>query len=823
MKVVLSWLRDFVDLDEAPEDLRETFDDLGLVVDGVERVGEGLDDVLVSRVVSIAPINGADKIRLVGVDAGDGVVEVVCGAWNFDVGDLVPFVPAGSSLPGGVVIARRQMRGVTSNGMLCSARELRLADDHQGLLILDTALAPQVGRRLVDALGLAPDVVFDVTVEGNRPNAWSVEGVARDLSTRLSRPAHEPVSAAPDPGEATSSRAGARLDAPDLCGRLTVSVLSDVVVGASPAWVARRLTYAGMRPINNVVDASNLVMLELGQPTHPYDAARVAGRTIGARRAVPGETVVTLDGVARSLATAGRGLGDTGEDCVIVDGDDKVIGLAGVMGGESSEITTSTTEVLVEAAFFDAMGIARTSKRHGLRTEASARFERGVDPDLALRAVGRMVSVLRESSPTTRWLANPLDLRGTLPVPSTVELSSADVARALGTELDRDEYESHLRGLGFTLDREGDVTRVTAPGSRPDVRGGLAGRADVIEEIARLHGYRRLPRHTPTWPEPGAVSDRLLHRRRMRDALVDLGGFEAWTPTLISDDEFDLAGAERERVRVANPLTADESVLRPTMITGLVRAWGRNLDRGTGDVVLCELGVVFAHPSEGGSRATRGGAGGTVQLELPREDEFVTVVLGRPDDDAATAVALWSALRERLGLSGVVARTNASAPALWHPTRVADLVDRASGALLGRVGEVDPGLVERLAPAATGRRAGLLELSVDAIGDPARATRVADVVVVPSRYPSAIIDLAFVAPDALHADDLAQALRDASDLVEDVALFDVYRGAGLADATRSVAYRVRLSSPDETLGESVVAEQRRRLIDAGAAVGAALR
>ncbi|HVB71170.1 MAG TPA: phenylalanine--tRNA ligase subunit beta [Acidimicrobiales bacterium] len=823
MRIPLSWLREYVDLPESAEELRPLLDELGLVVDAVETVGEGLDDVVVARVDEIRAIDGADKIRLVTVDAGAGPVEVVCGAWNFEVGQHVPLAPVGAVLPDGTAIARRKMKGITSNGMLCSGRELRMGDDHAGLLVLDSLMSPRVGQRLAEALGIEPDTVFDITVEGNIPDAWSVVGVARNLATKLGRTLREPVMAAPESTEATSAYAAAGIDAPDLCGRLTVSVLRNVIVAPSPAWVVRRLQNSGMRAISNVVDASNLVMLEMGQPTHPYDAHKVADRTLRVRRARPGETLVTLDGVERQLATPGRGLGDTGEDCVIVDGHDDVLGLAGIMGGATSEISAATTEVLVEAANFESMGVARSSKRHSLRSEASARFERGVDPELALRAVGRFVAVLRESVADLEWLADPLDERGTVATPPTVELRPDDVRRALGVELDPDHYERDLTGLGFVVTHDGDRTFVTAPTARPDIRGGIAGRADVIEEVARLYGYGRLPRHAPTWPEPGGLTPRQVLRRRVRDTLVDLGVFEAWTPTLVSDEQFDLLNAGQPRVRITNPLSSDESVLRATMVTGLVMAWGRNVDRGNGDVMLGEFGVVFTHPDLCATpRLTRGGAGGTVELVLPGENERVTIVLGRPDDDAARAVALWSVVAERLGLERVVLKSVDQPMTGWHPTRSASLVDARSGAVLGVVGEIDPDFVTQLAPSA-GRRVGLVDLDLDALADSQRASRSADFVSEPSRYPSASVDLAFVTPRAVAAYDLQGALRAASDLVESIELFDVYEGSSLPPGTRSLAFRVSFSSRDATLSDSEIGAHRERLISAAAGLGATLR
>ena len=822
MKIPLSWLREFVDLPESVAQLSAVLDDLGLVVEGVELVGEGLEDVVVARIDEIRPIEGADRVRLVSVDAGNGPLDIVCGATNFAVGNHVPLAPIGAVLPGGFEIALRTMRGVTSNGMLCSARELRLSDDHEGLYLLDDVIEPVVGQPLLDALGITPDVVFDISIEGNRPDAWSVRGVARDLATRLGRELRSPRLAAPDDTEDSSTFAAAAIADPDLCGRLTVSVLRQVVVRPSPAHLARRLAMAGMRPISNVVDASNLVMLELGQPTHPYDAAHVARRSIGVRRARAGETLTTLDDVVRNLAQAGRGLGDTGEDCVIVDGEDRVIGLAGIMGGASSEISAATTDVLLEAAFFDPMTIARSSKRHALRSEASNRFERGVDPELALEAAARFVALLRESNPEVRWMARPLDVRGSLPVPPTVTLRDGDLVRSLGVEIDAVAVRRILQGLRFDVVGDGPW-EVTAPSARLDVREGAAGRADVIEEIARLYGYSRLPRRTPTWPEPGGLSERQRLRRRLRDTVVDLGVHESWTPTLGSDDDFDLVNPGGARVRVTNPLASEESVLRSSMLVGLVRAWGRNAERALGNVVLGELGTVFTHPGVAASpRHTRGGVAGAVSLALPQENERLTVVLGREGDDARTAVATWAAIATRLGIHDVVVRSSAEVPRGLHPTRSAHLVERGTNRLVGYVGEVDPTLIDALVSVAP-RRLGVLDLDLDVLFDLALDAQLDQYVTVPARFPVAIVDLAFVAAQDLHATDLAEVLMAASDVVEDVTLFDVYRGDAMAAGTRSLAYNVRFTSPEKTLSEADVAAARAALIEAARALGAELR
>ncbi|MBU6495845.1 MAG: phenylalanine--tRNA ligase subunit beta [Acidobacteria bacterium] len=819
MRVPLKWLNEFVDLPASLDELIAVMDDLGLVVEGVERVGEGLGDVIVARVDEIHSIEGADRIRRVVVDAGEGPLEIVCGAMNFTVGDFVPLAPVGAVLPGGFEIARRTMRGVVSNGMLCSGRELGLSEDHGGLLILSPSSRP--GEALLDNLGVEPDVVLDISIEGNRPDAWSLLGVARDLATRLRHPLRFPAVATPGESGETRESAHVEIEAPDLCGRFTLSLIRGVRVGPSPEQLARRLTLAGMRPISNVVDASNLVMLELGQPTHAYDADLVARRTLRARVARPGETLTTLDGVTRPLAQPGRGLGDSGDDLVIVDGDDVIHGLAGIMGGEIGEIRESTTEILLEAAFFDPMTIARASKRHGLRSEASHRFERGVDPELALFAAARFVHLLRESVPNLEWVNHPLDVRGEIPERSRVTLTDHDVERALGVALERSEVVRLLEGLNFTVRDEGDLD-VVAPSARLDIRLGAAGRADVIEEVARLYSYTRLPRRTPSWPAPGGWSSTQRLRRRAREAVVTLGGHEVWTPTMIAESDAALTHPHARRVVVANPLSAEESVLRPSLLPGLLRVAARNAERGLGGALFVEMGVVFTHPDDAQvRRRDRGGAGGVLQVDLPVETEHLTVLGAREGDDAVIAVATVRTLLARLGLSGVAVESSEDAPAGWHPTRHARLIDSESGRELGRVGEVDPDLVRLIHPES--RRLGLFTLDVPALHQLERDRRRDDRAIVPSRFPAAAMDFALVTPNEVGADELGRVLAQASPLVESVTLFDVYRGESLGADRRSLAFSVRFVSTERTLSDADLDTARRSLVEAAAARGATLR
>jgi phenylalanyl-tRNA synthetase beta chain len=844
VRAPLSWLRDFAPFPDDIRGLTAALDDLGLVVEEVERVGEGLESIVVSQVTEITPIEGADKIRRVVVEAGEGPLEIVCGATNFAVGDRVPLAPVGAVLPGGFEIGRRKMRGVESNGMLCSGRELGISDDGEGLLVLGEDVAAAPGTPLTDALGLREDIVFDITVEGNRPDAWCMAGIARDLAARLGLPFALPEPPAPAPsGIPVTDTARASVEDLDLCPRLTVSVLSDVVVGPSPRWIAERLTLAGMRPINNVVDASNYVMLERGQPTHPYDIARLGGRGLIVRRAEAGETVETLDGVTRTV-------GDTGADCLICDGDNVPVGVAGIMGGASSEIAASTTEVLLEAAYFTPMAIARTSKRLGLRTEASARFERGCDPWGIEAAVHRFSQLLAESTPGLMVCEGTIDILGAVPETFTLAVPIARVQRQVGVPLTGDQIAALLDPIGFTTSAgDGADLTVLVPTNRPDVRPAPYGIDDVIEEVARMFGYANIPPHTPTWPQPGHLTPLQRSRRLVKSVLGGLGASEGWTNTFVSEEAHRRVGLRGPAVRVSNPLIAEEPFLRRSLMPGLLGALAYNADRRQGSIRLYEVGVVFSHPDEGEPRVVeRSGTGGSHKALLPGERELLSAVFAYDDDDARSAVAAWRVLADAFRVSGVrlVAPgtgtgtgTGAGAgagagelPAVLaglHPTRAAQLV--ADGTTIGAVGEIDPGvatdfgLTHASGTGTVARRIGWLEVDLGLLFDDRVVARRAMVAAAVSRFPSSDIDLALVVDDGTPADVVADVLGAAAgDLLESVTLFDVYRGPRIGEGKRSLAFRLRFCSLDHTLTDDEVGALRARCIEAAVAeVGAVLR
>ncbi len=818
MRVPLSWLREYAPVGDDVDRLSETLDDLGLVVEGIERIGEGLGDVVVAEVREIAPIEGADRIRRVVVDDGHGPVDVVCGAWNFAVGDRVPLAPVGSVLPGGFAIGRRKLRGVESNGMLCSSRELALGEDHQGILVLGADGAderPRPGTPLLTALGLEPDVVFDVAVEANRPDALCVTGVARDLAARLRVPFALPE---PPPLPSMADRAADGLvavECPDLCPRFTARVLSGVVVGPSPRWLARRLERAGMRPINNVVDASNYVMLELGQPTHPYDRDRLVGGRLVVRRARAGERITTLDGVERVLGQAGPGLGDTGEDCVICDGSGAPVALGGIMGGASSEIGPDTRTVLLEAAYFAPLAVARTSKRLGLRTEASVRFERGCDPEGIDRAVARLCEVLSLSA-GPQFAVEPVavDVRGDVPKPQRVRVRTGRVNALLGTELGADDVSDALVPLGMAVERaEGDVLEVTVPTFRPDIRPAPHGEADIAEEVARTSGYARLPRTRPAWPQPGRLTDRQRERRRLREVAVGLGAFEVWTSAFATAAEHALGGAGVDAVEVTNPLVAAEDRLRTSLAPGLVGALRYNEERRSSGLRLFEVGSVFAAGSADDPRG----------VPVHTVERFALALAG-VGDDAWSAVAAWRLTARALRVADWSIRhgvPGSPAPAPLHPFRSGVLSCRSpkgSSVEVGVVGELHPEVAVSLGlrdGAGRAVRVGWLDLDLDVLLDPAAVARRSDQAAAVSRFPSSDVDLAFVVDDQVPAAAVRATLSEAGgEATESVTLFDVYRGPSVPDGTRSLAFRVRLCSQDHTLTDAELAERRSAMIAA---------
>ncbi len=803
MKVLASWLGEMFDGPVDPAAIAAAFDDLGTPVEEETRLGEGLDGIEVVRVLALRPHPNADKIQLVDVDRGDGeALQICCGAFNMAVGDLVPLTTLGTVMPGGLEIARRKLRGEWSNGMLCSARELGLGDDHAGILVLPDPF--DLGTPIATALGIEADVRWELEINPNRPDAMSVAGLARDVAAKVGVgfvPPEPPV-AAPDDGQPVAwgdQGAGGRraaalngggevavdIASPDGCGRFVARVLRGVDPAAtSPAWLERRVTELGMRPISALVDISNYVMLELGQPNHPYDLAKVAGGELRVRRAVAGEEIVTLDDVTRTC---------TGDDLLITDGVDVPVGIAGIMGGAGCEIGPDTTEVLLEMAWFEPTSISRTSRRIGLRSEASARFEKGVDPAGIQRAADRFCQLAAEICGATTE-AVQVDARGQLPARPPIRVRTARVNALLGTELNPAAIAGLLGPIGFTATAVGEDHDVDVPTWRFD----SATEIDVVEEVARHFGYRNIPTRELTEPRAGRLAERQQVRRSIRRLLCGLGLAEVQPLPFLAPGQLARTGLDPAGIELVNPLVAEESVLRTALRPGLVAAVARNHARRQLGVGLWEIGHVFLSPAEGSV--------------LPDEREHLAVIMaGR---EAPAAVEVWQVLAELLRLASPTVE-NAVLAGL-HPTRAARCL--ADGKAYGVVGEIDPTV---LAGFDVSERVAYLEVDLGALFDASRRSSAYRQI---SRFPASDIDLAFAVADGVSASAVEATLADADELVWSVRLFDTYRGAGLAEGTRSLAFALRLQAQDRTLTDGEVAEVRDRLI---AAVveghGAALR
>ncbi|MGQ0433958.1 MAG: phenylalanine--tRNA ligase subunit beta [Microthrixaceae bacterium] len=769
MKVLLSWLRDFAPFEGDPVALGEEMSDLGMAVESLDHIGEGLGGIVVARVLETRPVDGANKIHLVVVDAGDGEpLEVGCGAFNMVAGDLVPLATMGTTMPSGMEIGRRKMAGVWSNGMLCSAAELGLGADHGGIFILPSHLEP--GTAFTEAMGIERDVLYDLEINPNRPDAMSVAGVARDLAARMGVPFTLPTpSAATVPADHVHRVTVEVLD-PDRCGAFEARVLRDVTVGPGDPRMATRLALMGMRSISNVVDVSNYVMLELGQPNHPYDLAKVAGPGFRVRVARDGERLTTLDGVERAL---------TAEDLLICDGDDRPVGLAGIMGGASSEIDDATTDVLLEMAWFHPIGIVKSSRRHKLRSEASARFEKGTDPEVIDLAMRRFATLL--GSPLEEGVASA---SGTLPDRRPVRVRTTRVARLLGTDLGVERIAELLDPIGFATTRVGDDLDAVIPSWRYDA----ASEIDVIEEVARHHGYSNLGRTLPRAATTGTLTPHQLERRRLRATLVGRGLSEAMPMPFLAPGELARCGLDDDGITIANPLVAEQSVLRTSLLPGLVGAVAYNWSHRNHGVRLFEIGHTFRRPI-------------STDAVLPDEREVLAAVLAGAD--ATEAVHLWHVVAETLGLRDAVVH-NTAVPGL-HPTRAARLL--LDGQEIGHLGEIDPGVLEAHD---VGERVGYLEVDLTTLVDvPHGEHRYRPF----SLYPSSDIDLAFEVSDDVPASVVHDLIATAGgDLVWSVRLFDVFRGDSIAAGHRSLAYTLRLQASDRTLTDAEVAEVRSAII-----------
>lgn len=781
MNISYRWLRALAPgITEPPHELAHRLAMLGAPVDEVVELGAGLEDVVVARVEAVRPHPNADRLRLCTVDAGGGeALQVVCGAPNVEPGRYYPFAAVGATLPGGIAIRKAKLRGELSEGMLCSARELGLGRDHTGLLTLHGEWEP--GTRLVAALGL-DDVRLVVDVTANRPDLLSHVGVAREVAPGGAADVRLPVfpnaaavelaiAAAGSSGETAGVRVS--IDDSDACPRYMGAVVRGLRVAPSPEWLSARLRAVGLRPINNVVDATNYVLYELGQPLHAFDLARL-GDTVRIRRAAAGERIRTLDGVDRVLEAG----------MLVIADSQRPVALAGVMGGEETEVSEQTRDVFLECALFDPRVTRRTARALGLSTDASYRFERGVDPDGLPRALRRVVElILAVAGGTVDGEA--IDLYPRPLERGVVELRPARVAHVLGIALPPDEIAAHLATIGFEVTREAEdeaaLLRVRVPGYRPDVTREI----DLIEEVARRIGYDAFPEELLPL-RPSSVSHDVLVPvvARLRERFTGLGFLEARTVAF--------APAAAGRVPLLNPLSAEESHLRDSLVPGLLRRLEHNWAHGTRDVRLFEIGTVFLP----------GGPSGVVREEL----RVAAVFTGarRPPHWGGEAEA-WDVWDLKAVLGELASDLGARPPLPGDPPTLLALtadgsrfVLRLDDEVLGGGGRAATDSVD--APAWAGA-VWLLEARVPATA----AARPTPVYRPLPEQPAVERDLALIVPIDVAAAEVAAAIGEAAGaLLEALQPFDVYTGKGVPDGARSIAWRLRFRAPDRTLTDAEV-------------------
>jgi phenylalanyl-tRNA synthetase beta chain len=788
MRVPLGWLAEWIELPDTIEALVDRLTAAGLEVEEILRTGPDLEGVRVGHVRACEKHPDADRLSLCQVDVGQGEpLAIVCGAPNVAAGQKVAVAPVGTVLPGDFKIKKSRIRGVTSHGMICSAKELGLGEDAAGILVLDPDAA--VGAPLTSVLP-AGETVLDVEITPNRGDWVSMLGMAREVRASFGGTLRLPETAPAEQGEASAADVAIDISDPNGCARYVGRVVRGVRVGPSPAWLARRIEAAGLRPVNNVVDVTNLVMLEFGQPLHAFDLAKLRGGRIDVRAAQAGEKIRTLDGHLRELAR---------EDLVIAD-EEGAIAVAGVMGGAESEVSEATGELLLESAYFDPARVRRTARRLGLSSDASYRFERGVDPDQQARAADRAARLIAELAGGEVAVGAVEAAGEPVPLAEPIALDPARVNRLLGTSLTAEAIRELLERVEVKAAADGGVLRCEPPRFRPDLR----IEADLVEEVARIQGYDAIPSTLPTTAPAGiTLPPRRETREAVRAALVNAGCYEIMTLPFVGADDADALGLadddpRRRRVHVVNPIQAERPWLRTELVASVLRAARGNRARQVDALRCFEVARVF-----------RAGAAG----DLP-EEPMEAVALLAP----GAAPDLWAkerppvffeakGLAERLlGELGVSARFRGGAVEPFvHPGAAGEFLVGRRRALV--VGELHPEVAARFeleGPVA------LVRVDIDALDAAGRTSPQLGEL---SRFPRVERDLAVLLASDTPAGEVATAMREAGGTaLQQVDIFDRFAGQGVPEGRVSVAFRLVFQRPDRTLQEQEVTQALERVM-----------
>lgn len=806
MKASYQWLQEYTDVRGDVQMLADRLTMAGIPVEEVYDHRNEIKNVVTGKLLSVNPHPNADKLVVCEVDTGDETVQICTGADNVRAGQIVPVAKHNSYLPGGVHIKKSKLRGLPSCGMLCSARELGLdvnlltEEERHGILVMpeDTP----VGADIRKFYGLG-DCIFEFELTPNRADCFSMVGLARELaavfdgSCTILKPVVE------ESDESINGAAHIVVEDVQLCPRFTARLLRNVRVMPSPQWLKERLRTAGIRSINNVVDVTNYVMHELGLPLHAYDYDTLAGHTLICRRAYEGETLITLDEQERTLDSSHLVIADT----------EQAAGLAGIMGGLRTEVTTHTTSVLLEAAAFDGATIRRTSRKVGLRSEASGRYERGVDVTMTRQALDRAAQLLQQMKACT-VAQGYLDSYTSLPEPQELRVTHTEISQAIGIELTAEEITDYLHKLCFEVQNEDNVMKVKVPLWRQDV----SGMADIVEEIARLHGYDRIPATMPrVQTQSGHMSDLQACAEDVKNALLGLGLSETVSFSFMDVADIDkLRCANDDLLRMAvpikNPITEDMPIMRTTLIPGLMKVLQRNLAVKNENVAIFEYGTVFTPRS-------------LPMTELPIERKLLSgLVCGAEHADAwnATADAMdfytvkgW--LQEILRLRGIneYAVERADEP-YYHPGKSAKIV--VNGKTIMTWGEAHPLVMEK---AQISKTICLFTVDMQALSDDSTTTPVYQAL---PKHPGVERDLAILVPqDTLQA-EIEQMIRlHGGEMLQSIHLFDYYTGERIPKGAVSLAYALQFRASDRTLTDEEVDAYMNRIVAALADKGYHLR
>lgn len=795
MKVPFSWLKEYVDIDMTAKELADQLALTGTEVERVVAVGVPADDgnldrFVIGRVDTVAPHPNADKLTYCDVYVGGRTEKIICGAKNFKAGDITAVCLSGGVLPDGRKLEAAEIRGVKSNGMMCSEAELGLSQESAGIMILPED-AP-VGERLVDHIAVS-DEVMELEITPNRPDCLSVYGVAREVSAMTGAPLRpEPVADIDSDGHDNINEIiSITVEDPDLCPRYGARMIAGVRIAPSPAWLKARIVAAGMRPVNNVVDITNYVMWTLGEPMHAFDLARIAGRKLVARRARSGEAITTIDGVSRTL---------TSDMLVIADGE-KPSAVAGIMGSEASEVSEDTRDIVLEAASFSGPNVMATSMALGLRSESSTRFEKGMDAELVPRALA-MASRLIVDCCGGRLVPGEIDIKADLPPHNVIHLRAAKIKSLIGVDILPEETQVILERLGFKVEMEKpDVFRVTVPSFRADVE----REVDLIEEVVRIFGLDLIP---PTLPSEvrvmGGLSARQAAERRIARALADRGVNEVITYSFIAPDfadklRLDEADPRRQVVAIDNPLSVEQSVMRTMMLPSLLMTVARNAAMRNAGINIFERGITY-QPVAREKLAAESKVFGACLTDMAGDGWIKS---GRPVD-FYTARGMVEALFATVDASFELSRSGSP---FLHPGKSADIL--VGGEVAGYVGEVHP-LV--LAAFDIDVPVAAFEVDLDAVMAGSRGTILFEDLIT---YPASRQDLAVVVDEGVDAARVITVAREAgAPLLHDVEVFDIYAGEQIAAGKKSIALRLEFRSSDHTLTDDEVNTVRGQIVGA---------